>query len=106
MLVYGTGTSHDDIAIYLVLVVDPYGQLPVDPALVENARPVLDLEPAVRILAAISWLPHARRRRFFAQGNTAFPQGHSDRDPIGLPRAGIRQDEAGLHVLLAKKVLV
>ena len=36
----------------------------------------------------------------------ASPQGHSDRDPIGRPRAGIRQDEVGLHVLLAKKVLV
>ena len=57
-----------------------------------------------RLASQILVLP--MRRRCTRSRNTAFPQGHSDRDPIGRPRAGIRQDEVGLHVLLAKKVLV
>ncbi len=57
-----------------------------------------------RLTSQILVLP--MRRRCTGSRNTAFPQGHSDRDPIGRPRAGIRQDEVGLHVLLAKKVLV
>ena len=57
-----------------------------------------------RLIPQILVLP--MRRRCTGSRKTAFPQGHSDRDPIGRPRAGIRQDEVGFRVLLSKEALV